>query len=174
MLRKAAAGLRARMIDNGVEAPSVDVIVYAMNIVANTLSIVVLSLLAGLLTGEFGRTVLVLGVFALIRYLSGGYHLKSGLWCIVVSSAVMSVIPHIHLSDNWTSILTAIALVVVILLAPANYDKYATIDPKYFPLMKVISSLVVASNFVFMSDVMALAFITQAGLLPFKEGGEQG
>jgi len=160
------------MRNNGVNAPSTEVIVYALSIVSNTVSIVSISLLIGLLTGEFARTLLVLCVFALIRYLSGGYHLKSGLWCIVISTAVMSALPHIMLSEFATNVLTGIALVFFLILAPANYDKYARIDPKYFPLLKIISSVIVSANFLFVSDILALAFITQALLLPFREGGE--
>jgi len=175
MLHKAAVQLQMRMKNNGVEsAPSVDVIVYALKIVTNTLSIVVISLLVGLLTGELGRTLLLLIVFAVVRFLSGGYHLKSGWWCILVSSATMSIIPHIRMSEMWIYILTGIALVFFLLLAPANYDKYARIEARHLPLLKLLSSAIVASNFLIGSDVLALAFMTQALLLPFKEGGGEG
>ncbi len=174
MLRKVAADLNVRMKSHGVEAPSIDVIAYALSIVTNTLSIIGVSLLIGLVTGEFGRTLLLLGIFALIRYLSGGYHLKSGLWCIVVSSAMMGGLPHIRLDEQWINILTVISLVVFLWFAPANYDKYARISPKYFPMLKITSALIVASNFYFVSDLLATAVFTQALLLPFKEGGGTG
>jgi accessory gene regulator B len=173
MLRRVAVQLHSRMKNSGVaDTPSIDVIVYALSILTNTVSIIGISLLIGLISGEFLRTLLMLVIFGLIRYLSGGYHLKSGVWCIVVSSATMSLLPHIRLDELWVYLLTGIAMITVLLLAPANYDKYARIDVKYFPLLKIISATVVASNFLFMSDVLALAFFTQALLLPFKEGGE--
>src|SRR5690606_10587080 len=104
------------------------------------------------------RTFLLLAVFALIRYLSGGYHLKSGLWCILVSSAAMSILPHIHLDEQWTFGLTAAALAAMLLLAPANYDQYARIPRRYYPLLKCLAAVIVALNFWIGSDVLALAF----------------
>lgn len=172
MLRKFAVELNARMNANGVTAPSVDVIHYALQIVTNTVGISALSLLIGLLTGQFVQTLVTLLFFAVIRVLTGGYHLKSGFWCIVVSTAVMSGIPHIVLNTGWTYTLTAAALAVVLLLAPANYDKYARISPKYYPHLKIAASVVVSLNFFIVSDTIALAYITAAALLPFKEGGQ--
>ncbi|SDX81728.1 accessory gene regulator B family protein [Paenibacillus sp. CF384] len=172
MLRKIATDLNVRMKANGVaNAPSVDVIVYSLSIIWNTVSITAFSLLIGLFTGEIGRTGLLLIVFATIRLLTGGYHLKSGWLCIFVSTFAMAVMPHIFLSDNWTYILTAVALLSVLIFAPANYDKYARLSPKYYPLLKIVSAALVATNFLFVSDLLAVAFIVQALLLPFKERG---
>jgi len=173
MLHKAAAGLHARMKINGVDAPSVDVIVYALSIVTNTLSIIGISLIAGALTGEFGRTLLLLVMFGSFRYLTGGYHIKSSLWCIIVSSAAMSSIPHIHLPDPWTLVLTSLSIAAVVLFAPSNYDKYARVSERHYPLLKGIACLVVASNFLIVSDILAMAFFVQSLMLPFKEGGEE-
>ena len=77
MLNNLALTLHNRMSANGVDAPSVPVIEYALKIVANTISIFGLSMLTGILTGEAWRTFLMLIVFSALRYISGGYHLKS-------------------------------------------------------------------------------------------------
>lgn len=169
MLRSLATTIHKRMNDNGVAAPSVDVIAYSLNIISNTISIVLFSLMIGLLTGEPGRTGLLLVVFATIRFLTGGYHLKSGWLCIVVSTIAMSVLPHIRMNDEWTIVLTAAAMASVLIFAPSNYDKYARISPKYYPLLKIISTFLVAINFFVVYDLLAIAFIVQAVLLPFKE-----
>ena len=173
MLRKTAIALNARINANGVEAPSVDVIYYALQILSNTVGIAGLSALIGLITGEFLRTLLVLIFFAVIRILTGGYHLKSGVWCIVVSTALMSGLPHIYLTDAWSYTLTALSLMLVLCFAPANYDRYAHIPKKYYPHLKFVAAAVVSLNFLFVSDTIALAYITAGVLLPFKEGGEK-
>jgi len=173
MLHRIAVSMRDRMIANGVMAPSVEIILYALNIVGNTVSIFSISALVGLITGELVRTLLLMMVFALIRILSGGYHLKSGMWCIVVSSALMSVLPHLRLTNTWTYVFTGIALLAILIFAPANYDKYARLSERYYPFLKLISAAIVAANLLIVSDVAAIAFITQALLLPFKEGGEE-
>lgn len=172
MLHRYASRLHYRMIANGVQAPSVDVIVYALNIVYNTLSIIGLTALIGLLTGEFVRTLIVLITFAVIRFLTGGYHLKSGTFCIVVSTIVMSILPHLYLDQLWTLIVTTVALVLVLIFAPANYDKYARISEKYYPHLKLLAAAVVASNYFFVYDAIAISFVVAGLLLPFKEGGE--
>ena len=130
MLRKVATSLHNRMNGSGVAAPSVDVIVYALDIATNTLAIIVLSLIAGLITGEAGETALTLIVFAFIRYLSGGYHLKSGVYCIILSTVLVSLMPHIHLTPAWTYALNGLALGLFMIFAPANLDKHARISPK--------------------------------------------
>ncbi|WP_274651701.1 accessory gene regulator B family protein [Paenibacillus humicola] len=172
MLRKLAGNLHHRMIANGVEAPSVDIIVYALNIIGNSVSIIALSLIIGAVTGKFTATLLTLVVFAVIRFLTGGYHLKSGSLCIVVSTIAMSAMPHFHFGSVTIYIFTAISLIMVLIFSPANYDKYARISEKYYPLLKLIAALFVASNFLFVSSILAICFIVQAAMLPFKEGGE--
>lgn len=173
MLRKFAAALHGRMTANGVEAPSVDVMVYALSIIVNTMSIAGLTLLAGAITGEFWRTLLMLAAFAGFRFLTGGYHLKSGAFCIAVSTAVLAAAPHLTLNGLWTQLLTGAALIAVLLLAPANYDQYARISPRHYPLLKAAAAVIVASNFLIGSDALAIVFGIQAAMLPFKEKVEE-
>lgn len=173
MLRKYSEALNGRMSAAGVEGPSADVIEYALKIIFNTVLITVLSMLVGLVTGEPVKTLTVLVGFALLRFVTGGYHIQSGFACIAVSTAVMSIIPHIPLSREWTIGLTAAAFLLVAIFAPANYDKYAWAAKKHYPLLKAAGLVIVASNFLFLSETLALTYIIQAGLLPFREGGEE-
>jgi len=173
MLRKYSEALNGRMTAAGVEGPSADVIEYALKIIFNTVLITALSMLVGVITGEPGKTVAVLVGFALLRFVTGGYHIKGAFACIAVSTVVMSVIPHISLPQGWTYGLTAAAFLLVAVFAPANYDKYAWATEKHYPLLKCIGLAIVASNFLFVSETLALTYIIQAGLLPFREGGEE-
>lgn len=161
------------MSSSGVDSPpSVPVIYYAFQIIANTVGIAGLSLVIGGVTGEFAETALVLVIFALIRFLTGGYHIKSGLLCVAVSTAVVTLIPHINVNEMITYILTAIALIVTAALAPANYDKYARISIRYYPLLKFISCAVIAVNFAIGSELLAITYIVQAALL-LPRGGSK-
>jgi len=172
MLRKAAESLHVGMTRNGVTPPSVDVIYYALYVVGNTVSIIGLSLLIGWLTGALPETALTLISFALIRTFSGGFHLKSGLFCIFVSTAIMSAIPHVPLSGTGVYIATAAATLLFLFFAPSNLDKYARIHPKYYPLLKALTTAAVASNFIIRSDVLAVVFLVQGVSLLFKSGTE--
>jgi accessory gene regulator B len=154
------------MVAAGVERPaSVPVIQYALHIVFNTAGGVILSLVIGGLTGNFGATALTLAAFALLRYLTGGYHMKSGVACVIVSSAIVSAIPHVALPEIWTYVVTAAALVITAIKAPANYDKYARIPKRYYPLLKLIACGVIAVNFAVGSEILAITYIVQALLL---------
>ena len=170
MLRRAAESLHGGMTRNGVAPPSVEVIYYALYVMANTVSIIVLSLLVGWLTGALSETALTLLSFALIRMFSGGYHLKSGMFCIFVSTVIMSVIPHIRLGDQGALIATAAAALLFLLFAPSNLDKYARIAPKYYPLLKALTTAAVAANFFIRSDLLAVVFLVQGVSLLFRSG----
>jgi accessory gene regulator B len=172
MLRKAAETLHGGMVRNGVTPPSVDVIYYTLYVMGNTVSIIVLSLFIGWLTGAFPETALTLVSFALIRTFSGGYHLKSGLFCIFVSTALMSAIPHVPLSETGVLIATAAAAVLFLFFAPSNLNKYARIAPKYYPLLKAFTTAAVASNFIIRSEVLAVVFFVQGISLLFKSGSD--
>ncbi|AGA58367.1 MAG: hypothetical protein C6W55_10540 [Thermobacillus sp.] len=177
MLRRAAESLHGGMVRNGVSPPSVDVIYYALNVAGNTLSIIGLTLLIGWFTDALPDTALSLVSFALIRMFSGGYHLKSGWFCIIASTAVMSVIPHIRLNDLWVLVFTAAAALLFLFFSPSNLDKYARIAPGCYPLLKALTTAAVAANFFIRSDVLALVCFLQAVSLLIKntpEGGEQG
>ncbi|NBD26198.1 accessory gene regulator B family protein [Paenibacillus glycinis] len=174
MLDKLAVGLHNRMVAAGVEnAPSASVIKYAFDILTNTLSAAIAALIIGALTGEFLPTGFALLVLAVIRYMSGGYHLKSSLMCATVSTLVLAGIPHVPIADGWMPYLTGFAVLMMLIFAPANYDKYATLPSRFYPLLKVLSALFASSNFLIHSDIMTVVFVLQSILLLFKEGGEE-
>lgn len=154
--------------------PSADRMYYALQILANTFGIACLSLAVGAATGKLYETLIAIYAFARIRFISGGYHIRSGAACIIVSTAVVSAIPHISgvVSDTANYAMTAIALVAVAIWAPANYDNYARLSKRYYPLLKAIACAVVALNFVIHSDILAITYIIQAATLPFKNKGE--
>ncbi|RXZ77078.1 hypothetical protein EBB07_32860 [Paenibacillaceae bacterium] len=171
MLNRIATGLHDRIIASGAQAPSIPVIQYALHILFNTFSTAAAALLIGALTGKFVDTLIVLLMFSMIRYLSGGFHLKSGVWCTIVSTCVLVVIPHIPVSSTVVYVLTGLSFIAMLWFAPANYDKYARIPVRYYPVLKALSAAVVAINFLVVSELLAITYIIQAVLLPF--GGEK-
>lgn len=173
MLNKVASGIDRQMRLNGVAPPPIGVIVYALDIVVNTLGIVLLTIIIGLLTGNLSAMMACLGALAMLRFVSGGVHLRNNITCITASSITIAIIPFIDLSDRLNVYVTAAALIVVAIKAPSNYDKHARIPRKYYPLMKVIACIIVGVNLLIASDVLALTYIIQAvTLLPSSRGGE--
>ena len=171
MLHRAAVSLHARITASGAEPPSISIIVYSLEIIVNTFSILGLVILIGFITGEPSRSVALFGFFALIRFISGGYHLPTNAACIAVSTIVLSTLPHIHPPSTLMYTLNGVSFLMMLLFAPSNYDRYARISKKHYPLMKVAACALVGSNFMIGSDLLALAFTTQSLLLPIR-GGE--
>ncbi|RAP76598.1 accessory gene regulator ArgB-like protein [Paenibacillus montanisoli] len=174
MLNKLADALHDRMVAAGVQnAPSAPVMTYAFQILTNTLSAAFGAMLIGAITGTFTATLITLLVFATIRYLSGGYHLKSGYLCTAVSIAVLVAIPHVSLPHSYIPYITGFSIIMMLIFAPANYDKYATLPERYYPLLKLISASFAALNFFFVSELLAVIFGLQSILLLFKSRSEE-
>ena len=158
------AALRLKAI-NPEQTTSVEIMKYGLIMAFNGGSVLVLTMMIGWLSGRPGETLLTLGSFALLRFFSGGYHFKSAWACIVFSTALLSTLPHIPIGNAWIWILPAVSVVMVALLAPSKIEDQTRIPKKYFPMLKVLSIVMVALNFFLLSPILAKVFLSQAILL---------
>jgi len=154
-----AAGIKRAVPEHPV---SEAVLKYALIFILNAASIILLSLLVALFTGRVGETVSVLVFFALLRQLSGGLHLKSGVWCVAVSTAGVTAISFASFSGPAVIGITAAAAILVLLYAPSGIEKQTRIPPRFYPLLKLLSFLLVCSNLLLGSAVVGTAFLVQA------------
>jgi accessory gene regulator B len=152
---------------NDQETASVAVMKFALIIIINIIIPVALSLLIGAVTDKFLETLFSIFAFIAIRMLSGGYHFSAPIPCMTAMIIVVSLPPHIALSENWTVYLTTASLILFSLLAPSNLRGYHTMPEKYYPLLKVASVLLVCSNFFISSQILALVLLVQ-GISLFK------
>ncbi|MEF3313702.1 accessory gene regulator B family protein [Paenibacillus sp. GYB004] len=154
---------------NPERTSSVEVLKFSLIIVLNAISIVLLTMALGLVTGTFSETLLVLGGFAFLRFFSGGLHLSSSEWCVVVSTAVLAVIPHLPL-DSYSVWLNGISLAIMLFFAPAKVEEHHRIAQSKTVTFKIICICIVASNFALGSEVLAKTFFVQSLLLlPYKK-----
>lgn len=153
--------------ENHNETANVEVLRFSLILLMNIVSIILFSLIIGMFTGKLVGTGIALFSFALLRSVSGGYHLKSSDVCVLASVASATLIPHLPIRENWLPVLTTISLVILILRAPAGIKDKTRIPERFFPALKIISILIVASNFMIGSSAMALAFLLQAVSLLF-------
>lgn len=109
-----------------------EVLKFSLGIILNAVSIITLTLLVSIGTGRTISALIALIGFAILRQLTGGLHLQSGTWCVLVSTLLFTGISLIHLSDGATTIITVLALIVVIVLAPKGIERQSRIDPKHF------------------------------------------
>lgn len=143
------------------ESPqSVEVLKYSLSFVLNFVFVVVLSLLISIFTGHVYDAVIAMVSYAILRQVSGGYHLKSGMLCVVVSAAGITAISLADFSDRVTIWATIGALILCAIFSP-QMKNHTRIPGRYYPLLKVISVLMVATNFLFNSPVIAAAFFVQ-------------
>ncbi|MGO4375415.1 accessory gene regulator B family protein, partial [Paenibacillus sp. MCAF20] len=126
-----------------------------------------LSLLIGVFTGRVFEVAIVLIGFALLRQASGGLHLKSGLKCVAVSTAGATILSFVELSQVYMLASTGIAVTLALIFAPTNIEKQSRIPHKYYPALKLLAVLMVSSNFLIQSDVLAAAFLAQGITLIF-------
>lgn len=158
------AALRIKAANPG-QTTSVDIMKYGLIMAFNGGSVLLLTVGIGWLSGRPGDTLLTLGAFALLRFFSGGYHFKSAWACIVFSTALLSVLPHIPISSFWIWVLTAASVCMVALLAPSKIENQTRIPKKYFPILKMASICMVVLNFFLLSPILAKVFLSQAILL---------
>lgn len=146
---------------NPSQTASVSVMKFALIIVINFLIPAVSSLIFGALTGKWTETLTAMGFFIALRMASGGYHFETPLPCMLASFSIIAIPPHIALTETWTQLLTAAALILTAWLAPANMKGYNTMPEKYYPLLKLASVLIVSANFLLLSGTAAIVLAVQ-------------
>lgn len=141
---------------------SIEVMHYALSIILNTLSILIISLLIGSLTGQFKETLIALISFGCLRMCSGGAHLKTASACNITSILICSSIPHIafHL-HNYLFWMNLFSVVCMACFAP-HPDRNAQLPKEWYLGLKLLSIMLVLANFWMYSSVIGLAFFIQS------------
>jgi accessory gene regulator B len=162
--------IRMKAINNE-ETASVEVLRYGLLLFINAFSILFISLLFGYITGKLMETLLTLASFALLRACTGGYHLKSSIHCILFSSALMTIIPHIPMNQPAVLSLTIISILLILIFAPFALENQNNIPKRFYPLLKIVGILLIALNFLFLSNILAVCFFVQSVMLIRRIGG---
>jgi accessory gene regulator B len=140
---------------------SIAVLKYSLALLINATAIIIFSICIALFTARLSQTILILFSFAILRQASGGIHLKSGSWCVFASTSLVVFLSFISFNSNWTSILNLASLTLAATFAPSRIEKQSRIPKRFYPLLKLISCLIVSSNFYFLSPSISGAFFIQ-------------
>ncbi|MBB6675327.1 accessory gene regulator ArgB-like protein [Cohnella nanjingensis] len=153
---------------------SVEVLKYAVSFVLNTGSIIVFSLAISFFTGRVAEVLTVLVAYALLRQVSGGLHLKSGTLCVVASTAGITAMSFADFGPAAVTVANLAALLLAAVYAPSRIEGQTRIPKKYYPLLRFVSIIIVSSNFLIQSPILAAAFLVQCVTLirPLRRGGE--
>lgn len=167
MAHKLATTLKTKNPSHSVSAA---VAQYSLAIILNTVFIIVLTLSISLVLGTFKETAIVLFAFAGLRAISGGLHVKSGMACVLYSTAGALLLPYAAewITDTLALIINTISILLFMILAPSNIR--TKFPNKYYPLLKIVSLLIVISNFYTLSSLLAITFFIQA--LSLLGGGD--
>ncbi|MEK3685789.1 accessory gene regulator ArgB-like protein [Paenibacillus sp. FSL R10-2736] len=166
MADKMARGIKKRAPEHPA---TLAVLKHSLAILINTFSILVLTLVLGIVTEHIYETLAVLISFAALRMVSGGLHLRSGTWCVIVTTAMVLLVSHVGMTASLTWKITALSFILAAVFAPTDIQKQSRIPRKYYPVLKVLSMILVSVNFFLGSPVVAASFLVQTLLLiPWK------
>ncbi|MBB6633765.1 accessory gene regulator B family protein [Cohnella thailandensis] len=154
------------------QTPSIEVMKFSLITILHTLFTMVIIIIVGLVLGKPWVTLYGLLYFMLLRFFSGGYHLHSSLWCSVLSVVLMCAAPFISLSNDLIIIGNIVNLVMMAIFAPSNIKGFAQIPEKFFPILKLVSIVIVGANFFMKDPTLTIVAIFQSVLLLFKNGKE--
>jgi accessory gene regulator B len=152
---------------------SVPIMKFALIFIINVVSIVSIVLIVSLFTNSFKISAIALLGFALLRFFSGGIHIKSATYCIFVSIIMMLFIIYVPIPHKYELALQIISFIFVIIFAPAYLENHIRIKKKYVPFLKIVSICIVLSNFYLDSSILTICFFIQSlSLIEFtKKGG---
>lgn len=141
---------------------SVAVMKHALAIGINMVLIVILTLTTAIMTGHMRETIVIMIVFAILRQMTGGYHLKSGVSCIVVSTVLLTALSFVTLDYTLTMASTGASMLLILLLAPAGIERQSKIPKRFYPALKWSSFVLVGLNLIVASPLIAVAVLAQS------------
>ncbi len=144
---------------------SIAVLKHALAILINMVMIIFVVIVITSMLGTVKQAVISMISFAILRQITGGYHLKSGIYCVIVSSLLFIFLPIIYLPDSIVIYFTLASMLLCALFAPSDIAKQSRIPAKFYPHLKVLGIFVIASNLLFVSNIVALSFLVQTLLL---------
>ena len=153
---------------------SVSVLKFAIAIVLNVVLVAGLTLSVSLITGNTAEAVMILVSFALLRQVSGGVHLKSGMACVLFTTALFTGLSYVQMDMLYVQLLNVLSLLLVAVLAPIGIDKQTRIPEKHWPKLKLIGAALVIINMFVASPVIAVSFTAQAVSLVIAWKKERG
>lgn len=151
---------------NPEETNSVAVMKYQLSIFIHLFLVFASCFIVGALTGKLHATLVAFESFVLVRFFSGGKHLKTLEGCLVVSIILISIIPHIRVSPDLIEPINIFNTFTMVVFAPL-IKGLDTVTKKAIPYLKAASIIMVCLNFYFQSEIAALAFLAQSLLLIF-------
>ncbi|QUL57335.1 accessory gene regulator B family protein [Paenibacillus tritici] len=159
MSGKLAVGIKNIVPDHPA---SYAVLKFSISVVLNVVFIIGLTLVVSLLTDRTGEALQILISFALLRQVSGGAHLKSGMACVFFTATLFTLLSYVEVSSEYVLLMNGISLLVVLWRAPIGIERQTRIPQRHWPKLKIIAALLVAANLLIGSPVIAASLLAQS------------
>ncbi|WP_281885962.1 accessory gene regulator B family protein [Paenibacillus sp. YYML68] len=168
---RSALSLTHSIRKHNSDAASETVLFYALSLLINSAVSVLIVMTISTITGKIADALLVILAYTILRIVSGGLHLRTSLACCLTSATIFLTAAHAAYEFAVIGVLlNTVAFILVLIYAPSDIKSVSRIDPKYYPMLKCVSALIVASNFYFQLPVLTTAFLIQALLTtPFMK-----
>lgn len=147
---------------NEQDTASVEVMKFSLIILLNTILILLLIAIGGYVTGMLTETLLAFLAFAGLRIISGGFHFQSAMACTLASTTLFVAIPHIPIDPTLNGWLMFGSLILVAIYAPSNIEGHSRIGRERYPLLKLLSLIIVCLNFLWLNPILTKAFFAQS------------
>ncbi|MFB5761071.1 accessory gene regulator ArgB-like protein [Paenibacillus medicaginis] len=141
---------------------SVVVLKYGISILINTLSTIFITLFISSLLGTTIDALIAMISFAFLRQLTGGIHIKSSGLCIVVSSAMLILIPLLQVDSKFIIPMSIVSIVLIILYAPSRVERQTRIPKEKYYLLRIAGVLLIVINLFLSSTIVAISFCIQS------------
>lgn len=163
MIESVAWRIAVHIKTNVPEHPaSVERLNHSLIIIINFFTVVGLTLLISIFTGNTIEAVLLLKSFAILRQLTGGLHLESSITCAIVTALSATGLSFVHLNINWIIIFTILSMIVILLYAPSGIEDQTIIPKRFYPYLKLGALLLVGLNLWMPASTAAIAYLVQS------------
>lgn len=137
---------------------SVNVMAYEIGRLINLYGTILLTIVLGWATGNLLESLLAMSGFAILRRFSGGAHMPTLMSCTIVSAAFFVAIPFVQISEIVTGVLTFLSFMTI------TWTLKETRKKAFF------SGMIILSNLIILSPILALAYFVQT-VTVFAKGG---
>ncbi|QJD87642.1 accessory gene regulator B family protein [Cohnella herbarum] len=155
---------------NPDQTASIAVLQFALIGILNSLLIFIIIIFIGAISGHLWDSFLASLFFVFLHFFSGGHHFKSALMCTIFSSCVIIVSFSVPINNDVLLAITIFTILILFVFAPSNIENHARIPKSYFPVLKMISIIIVIANLFLLNSAVALALLFQSLLvIPYSK-----
>lgn len=158
----------AKKLKENNPSSDIEVLEYGLALRLNMISIILITCLCGYILGHIIHSIFALIALCIIRRFSGGIHFKSLTVCMLTTSLFCTIAPMLSLDSGLTFVLTILSIIIFLAKAPNWFEDIRSVNKSHY---KLISTMIVCSNLIIQSDMLAVIFLVQAiTLLPTRGG----